>query len=136
MADGKEIVQRMFDEVINNRRLELIDEVFAPSFVSHTQQGDLDREGFRGFVTGWVGAFPDLRCEVSQVVSEGDRVSWTIRATGTMKGDFNGMPASGKQMDFLSMNHGVFRDGKGVEHWVVMDMLTMLTQLGFIPPQG
>src|SRR4051812_25111385 len=114
MADGKEIVRRMFDEVINNRRLELIDEVFAPTFVSHTQQGDLDREGFRGFVTGWVGAFPDLRCEVSQVVSEGDRVSWTIRATGTMKGDFNGMPASGKQMDFLSMNHGVFRDGIGV----------------------
>jgi len=136
MPDGKQLVQRMFEEVINARNVGLIDEVFDPAFVSHTAQGDLDREGFRAFVNGWIAAFPDLHCEISQMVSEGDRVSWTIRATGTMKGEFNGMPPSGKQMDFLSMNHGIFRGDKAQEHWVVMDMITMLTQLGFMPPQG
>jgi predicted ester cyclase len=136
MADSKQTVQKMFGEVINNRRLELIDELFDPSFVMHGPQGDLNRDGFRGFVQGWTAAFPDLRCEVSQLIEEGDHVSWTVRATGTMKGEFNGMPPSGKQMDFLSMNHAVFRDGKAAEHWVIMDMMTMLGQLGFLPPQG
>jgi predicted ester cyclase len=136
MAGGKAVVQRMFGEVINNKQVGLIDELFDPTYISHTQQGDLDREGFKGFVQGWIDAFPDLHTEVSHLIEEGDNVSWMIRATGTMKGDFNGMPASGKSMDFLSLNHGVMRDGKAVEHWVIMDMITMLTQLGFMPPQG
>ena len=135
MADGKQTVQRMFDEVVNNGRMELVDELFDPAFISHTAQGDLNRDAFRAFVAGWRSAFPDLHCDVSQIIEEGDRVSWTIRATGTMKGEFNGMPPSGKQMDFLSMNHGVMRNGKAVEHWVIMDMITMLTQLGFMPAQ-
>lgn len=135
MADGKQVVQRMFDEVINNGRMELIDELFDPAFISHTAQGDLNREAFQAFVAGWRSAFPDLHCDVSQLIEEGDDVSWSIQATGTMKGEFNGMPPSGKQMDFLSMNHGVMRNGKAIEHWVVMDMITMLTQLGFMPAQ-
>ena len=135
MADGKQIVQRMFGEVINNGRMDLLDELFDPAFISHTARGDLNRDAFRAFVAGWRSAFPDLHCDVSQLIEEGDDVSWTIRATGTMKGEFNGMPPSGKQMDFLSMNHGVMRNGKAVEHWVIMDMITMLTQLGFMPAQ-
>ena len=136
MAEGKQMVHRMFNEIINGRQVALIDELFDPSFVSHTAQGDMDREGFRGFVGGWLAAFPDLHTEVSNLIEEGDHVSWMIRATGTMKGDFNGMPASGKSMDFLSMNHGVMRNGKAIEHWLIMDMITMLTQLGFMPAQG
>lgn len=133
MTDLKPVVQRMFDEVINEGRVELVDELFTPGFVSHTGQADLDREGFRGFVLGWRSGFPDVRCEVSQFVQEGDRCSWTVRATGTHKGEFNGIPATGKQIDFLSMNHARFEGGRGDEHWVLFDMLTMLTQLGVVP---
>ena len=128
-----EVVKRMFDEVINKGRLELVDELFTEDFVSHTGQADLDREGFRGFVAGWRTGFPDVHCEVSQLLEEGDRVSWTVRATGTHEGTFNGIPATGRKMDFLSMNHGQFRDGRGAEHWLVLDMFTLLTQLGVIP---
>jgi predicted ester cyclase len=72
--------------------------------------------------------------EVSQFLEQDDHVSWTIRATGTHTGaPFMGIPPSGRKIDFLSMNHGVIRDGRGLHHWVVMDTLTMLQQLGVVP---
>ena len=135
-ASNSQVIHRMFDEVINAGRLELVDELFAPEFVSHTAQGDMNRDAFREFVRGWRAGFSDIHCEVSQLISEGDHVSWTVRATGTHDGPFNGIPATGKPVDFLSMNHGVLRDGQGVEHWLLLDMLTMLTQLGVIPAPG
>jgi len=130
---NKALVERMFGEVINNGNLDLIDELFDPAFVSHTGQGDLDLAAFKEFVRSWREGFADLHCEVSQVLEQGDKVSWTIRATGTQTGAFNGIPASGNRMDFMSMNHGIFRNGRALEHWVVMDMLTLLTQLGAVP---
>ncbi len=133
MGSNKQVVDRMFSELINAGKLELVDELFAPAFVSHTAQGDMDRTAFREFVRGWRTGFPDLHCEVSQLIEDGERVSWTVRATGTQRAEFNGIPATGKAVDFLSMNHAIVRNGQGVEHWVVFDMLTMLTQLGVVP---
>jgi predicted ester cyclase len=130
------MIERMFNEMINEQKVEVLDELFDPAFVSHTAQGDLDREGFRGFVQGWLAAFPDMKNEVSQYLEQGDHVSWTVRATGTHLGEFNGIPATGRKVDFLSMNHGIARDGRGLEHWVVMDLMTLLTQLGVIPNES
>lgn len=136
-TNGKQVIERMFGEVINQGRLDLIDELFAPEFVSHEgYAGDLGRDAFREFVRGWREAFPDVHCDVSQLLQEGDHLAFTVHATGTHKGTFNGIPATGRSVDFMSMNHAIVRDGKSVEHWVVMDMLTMLTQLGVVPAPG
>jgi predicted ester cyclase len=59
-----------------------------------------------------------------------------IRASGTMTGDFMGMPASGKSATWEETHMARFADGKLAEHWAVIDQLGMLTQLGFIPPMG
>jgi predicted ester cyclase len=123
----------MFEEMINQGNLEIMDELFDHSFVTHTSQGDLDYDAARAFFQSWLTGFSGLRCDVSQLLEDGDRVSWTIRATGTHQAEFMGIPATGRPIDFLSMNYGVFRDGKAIEHWVLMDSMTMLTQLGVIP---
>jgi steroid delta-isomerase-like uncharacterized protein len=132
-TDAKQLVNRMFEEIINNGRVELMDELFDPALVTHTQQGDMDRDAFRQFVLAWRSAFPDIECSVSQLIQEGDRCSWTIRATGTHKGEFMGIPATGKSIDFLSMNYAIVRDGRGLEHWVLMDLPAMMAQLGAMP---
>jgi predicted ester cyclase len=62
-------------------------------------------------------------------------IGW-IRASGTMMGDFMGMPASGKSASWDESHIGRYANGKLVEHWAVIDQLSMLTQLGFIPPMG
>src|SRR5215213_4873761 len=123
----------MFDEIINEGRLELIDELFDPGFTSETQQGTLDREGFREFVVGWRAGFSDLRCDVGDLVAEGDRVAWSVRATGTHSGEFLGIPATGRPVDFESLNIGEFREGRGYRHKVLKDLPALLAQLGMAP---
>jgi predicted ester cyclase len=133
MADNKQTVRRMFDEVINLGKLELIDELFDPDFQSETAMGVLDREAFKGFVSGWRNGFSDLHCEVGDLVAEDDRVAWSIRAVGTHTGEFMGVPATGRSVDFDSLNIGQFRDGRGYRHKVMMDIPKMMMQLGQNP---
>jgi predicted ester cyclase len=131
---NKQVVRRMFEDVINLGKLELIDDLFDPDFHSHTSDGVMDRDAFRAFVQGWRAGFTGLHCEVSDLVAEGDKVAWAIQATGVHTGDFNGIPATGRSVDFGSLNIATFRDGRAHDHKVVMDMLTMMGQLGLLPP--
>ncbi|MFN2581129.1 MAG: ester cyclase [Candidatus Dormibacteria bacterium] len=132
--DQKELIYKIFDEIINQRQFDKIDEYFAEDFVDHGPGIELHgREAFRQNVNQWVGAFPDVRVEVSNVVVDGDTAGWLVRAVGTHTGDTLGFPATGKKMDVYSPNIGRMRDGKAVEHWSEQGMLETLQQLGVIP---
>ena len=132
-ARNKDAVRRMFDEVVNLGKLDLIDELFDPDFQSVTPQGTLDREAFKGYVAGWRAGFPDIRCEVGDLIAEGDRVAWSVTARGTHSGEFMGIPPTGRTVDFDSLNIGQFRDGRGYRHKVLMDIPGMMAQLGLAP---
>lgn len=132
-----DVVRRMFEEVINKGDLDLIDELFDPSFTTDTPQGAMDRDGFKQYVAGWRAGFPDVHCEVDDLIEEGDRIAWSVRATGTHTGEFMGIPATGRAVDFDSLNIGTFRDGRAISHKVVMDTMKMMVQLGLAPdPAG
>jgi steroid delta-isomerase-like uncharacterized protein len=135
MSENKDVIGRMFNEVINNGRLDLIDELFDPDFTSETPQGTLDREGFKEYVSAWRTGFPDIRCDVDDLIEEGDRVAWSVRATGTHQGEFMGIPATGRTVDFDSLNIGDFRNGRGYRHKVLMNDMKMMAQLGVTPGQ-
>lgn len=136
MASGEatRLIMRIFNEVINEGRDDRIDELFAEDFVDHGPGQDLHgREAFRSVVTTWRAAFSDLRCEVSNVISDGDTAGWVVRTTGTHTGDSLGFPATHKRIETVSANLGRFRDGKVVEHWSEQGMLAMLQQVGVVP---
>lgn len=129
-AANKETIRRMFDEIINAGKIDLVDDLFHPDFQTVTPQGALDREGFKGYVQAWRAGFPDVHCEVGDLTAEDDRVAWSVRATGTHTGDFMGIPATGNSVDFDSLNIGVFKDGLAYRHTVMMDIPKMMGQLG------
>jgi steroid delta-isomerase-like uncharacterized protein len=132
--DPKTLVQRMFDEVINQGRVDLVDQYFAEDFLDHGPLGDMrGRDTFSALVTAWRDAFPDVHCEVSHLIVEGDTVAWLVHTTGTHTGGGLGFPATGKRIDTLSVNLGRIRDGKAVEHWADQGMLATLQQVGVIP---
>ena len=134
MKDAKEFLERMFEEIINQGRLQVADELFAEDFVDHGPMGDIQgREAFKGLVAQWRAAVPDVHCTVENVVCDGDLVGWTVRTTGTHTGDGLGFPATGRRFETVSANIGRFRDGKAVEHWAEQGMLPMLIQLGVLP---
>jgi steroid delta-isomerase-like uncharacterized protein len=134
MSDPKELVRRIFDEVINQGRMDTLEELFTDDFVDHGPMGDMHgRDVFAGLVEQWRAAVPDVHCTVDNLVAEGDLVGWTVHTTGTHTGDQLGFPATGKRFETVSANLGRMRDGRASEHWAEQGMFPMLVQLGVVP---
>ena len=137
MAEHEATLRRMFDEIINQGRLEVADELFAEDFVDHGPMGDIQgRETFKSLVGQWRSAVPDVHCELENIFVQGDLAGWIVRTTGTHTGDGLGFPATGKPFETVSANIGRFRNGKAAEHWSEQGMLSMLMQLGLLPMGG
>jgi predicted ester cyclase len=133
-VDARALLRRLFEEVINQGRLEVIDELFAEDFLDHGPLGDIaGRDGFAEMVARWRAAVPDVHCEIDHVVSDGELVGWLVRTTGTHTGDGLGFPATHRPFSTVSANLGRLRDDRAVEHWAEQGMFPMLVQLGVAP---
>jgi predicted ester cyclase len=137
MSDAnKTLAARMPLEVFGQGRTEVIDEVLAPDFIDHgTVPPGMPPgpEGVKAFVAVVRNAFPDLTITIDHAIAEGDFVSLHITSSATMKGEFAGMPPSGKHATWEAVHISRFVNGRVAEHWVVQDQLGMLQQLGFVP---
>lgn len=139
MSDDFATYRRVPLEVFNDGNIELIDELFSDDYVERVPlppgfpEG---REAVKLFVSALRTAFPDFHYEIVMQSQDGDMHWGMIRASGTMEGDFMGMPASHKSATWDEVHIGRFVDGKIAEHWAVIDQLAMLTQLGFVTPPG
>lgn len=81
-----------------------------------------------------VAAFPDLHMVPEDVIASGDKAVARVRVTGTHKGQFMGMAATGKRVEMQLIDITRFGDdGRAREHWGVADQLAMMQQLGVIP---
>lgn len=138
MSDDAATFRRFPLEVFNEGNVDLLDELVAEDFVEHSAPPGFPegRDGFKQFVGMLRSAFPDFRYEILQQYQDGDGHVGYVRASGTMKGDFMGMPASGKSATWDEVHIGRFAGGKLAEHWAVIDTLSMMTQLGFVPEPG
>jgi predicted ester cyclase len=134
-TDTQKMIERIPLEVLNNNKFELIDEIYSPTYVEHTPQPGVPatREGLKQTVIDLKKAFPDLHYTIEDVIEGGDRIVHRLTASGTMKGDFAGMPATGKHATWTEIHIGRVVNGRLTEHWGVIDQLSMLIQLGVIP---
>ena len=134
--DNKALVRRWFEELFNEAKLDLADEIVTPDHVTHdtsTPEHLPGPEGERQLVTLVRGAFPDGRITIEDLVAEGDKVAvrWTFR--GTHRGDFMGIAPTGKEVEMGAMDLFRVAGGKIAETWSNVDMMTMMRQLGAIP---
>jgi steroid delta-isomerase-like uncharacterized protein len=121
---------------LNARDLEGFGAMLADDFIEHEETPGLapTKDGVVEFFRMYRAAFPDLHMEPQDVLTDGDRAVARVRATGTHQGDFMGMPASGKSVDVQLIDIIRFdADGLAREHWGVVDLMTMMQQLGAIP---
>ncbi|MDQ1513870.1 MAG: hypothetical protein QOC59_1712 [Microbacteriaceae bacterium] len=126
--------RRYYDEVLNQGRTELLDELAASDYDEHDPlpgQGT-GRQGLKDRVSALRQALGQT-FTVEDVIAEGDRVAVRWSATGRHVGDFMGMPPSGRSFTIAGIDIHRFRDGRMAEHWHVVDQLAMLQQLGVIP---
>ena len=78
-------------------------------------------------------AMPGYKIEIEDIIAEGDKVFVRGTTRGTQTGEFNGIPASGKDVELSLYIVYQIADGKIVNHWMLADTLTFLQQVGAIP---
>ena len=78
-------------------------------------------------------AFPDFKLQIKESVGQGDHMAFHWTVTGTQKGEFQGIPASGQRIEVSGMTLDRLRDGKVVSEHIYFDRLALLEQLGAAP---
>jgi steroid delta-isomerase-like uncharacterized protein len=129
---NKATAQRFYDEAINGGKMDLIEEFVSVDFVDHEELPGLgnDRESVKAFFGMLRTAFPDLKFAIEDVIEEGDKIVVRATMSGTHKGEFMGIPATGKSMSVNAIDIVRFAGGKVVEHWGITDSAAMMEQLG------
>jgi steroid delta-isomerase-like uncharacterized protein len=136
---SRETMQRFYEGVVNEGRLELVDELTKPDVIDHETMDGKPTSGpepVKEFFAEFRQGFPDLRATVEDMLEDGDQVVARVRFTGTQEGEFMGIPATGKRIDIETIDVVRFEDGLAAEHWGVTDQLRMMQQLGVIPEEA
>lgn len=133
-ADLKTLTRRFYDDVMVGGNLDLIDELVHDEFIEHEEFPGLPpgKESIRFFVTTMREAFPDLTTTIEDIIVEDNKVVSRLRFSGTHRGEFGGIPPTGKKIDVQAIDIVAYRDGKLIEHWGVTDQMAMMQQLGVI----
>jgi steroid delta-isomerase-like uncharacterized protein len=136
--EKKQFMQRFVEEVINQKNLAALDELVAAAFLEHLPfpgQGP-GREGVKDAISGFFSAFPDLHWTIEEQIAEAEKVVSRFTMTGTHRGEFLGIPPTGRSIKIWGVVIDVVRDGKFAESRIIMDSLALLQQLGAIPAYG
>lgn len=132
---NKKTVSRYFDEVMNQGKLESIDEIMAANFafrIPTLPDPVRGRNGMKQFVAGLRNAFPDVQFTVERQIVEGQKIGCRYWLTGTHKGEFLGIAPTGKSVKDVGNDLFHLTGGQIEEIWVSEDSLGLIQQLGAI----
>jgi steroid delta-isomerase-like uncharacterized protein len=134
-TDNAAIIQRFIDEVINQGRYEVCDEIVAQDFLEldplpGQRQG---REGLKEIIAMMRSAFPDIHWVINESISSGDKVVTRFNWTGTHRGDFLGIPATGRPVTVKGVVIDRLIESRMADSRILMDTFGLMMQLGVIP---
>ena len=109
-------------QLIERGNADVISDYFSSGYIAHASGSKRRGHGsIRGFVGMLHGAFSDLSVEVEILAESDDRITWQRTIHGTQTGDFQGFPASGRELSWHDMVVSRFESGLISEEWVVTD---------------
>ena len=132
---AKAVIRRNTDEVQGGGNWALFDELFDDKFLDHTPQPNCtpDKAGALGLYKKLRAAFPDFRAEIHWQRADGDVITTYKTYHGTHQGDFLGVPATGREIHFETVDAMRVQRGRITEHWGVANLFSVLQQLGAWP---
>jgi steroid delta-isomerase-like uncharacterized protein len=134
IEDNKRVVRQFIDEVFVQGKTEAVDRLAAPDFFPHSWPSvEPGVDNLKRAVARVSAGLADVSMKIEDMIAEGDRVAVRLTAHAVHRGEFMGLPPTGKAYT-ISETH-VFRvkDGRVVEHWRDADMLGLMRQLGALP---
>ncbi|WP_394829636.1 ester cyclase [Pendulispora albinea] len=132
LAHNREIGTRYFNEVWNQGRVDVLDELLTDNYVNHTPSTPNPPRGPKGLkpiVQAIRQGFPDLHFQIEDMVVTKDRVVLRTVMTGTNTGELFGAPPTGRRVRVNQINIEEIRDGRIADHWRVTDELSIQKQL-------
>lgn len=123
---AKALARRWFDEVINQRQVDAVDEIYAPDYVHHGTGGrDVGREEARTIAQRLLDASADRHATVLDQLEEGDRVATRWQSVGTYEG--------GRRATMRGMIFSRVKGDRITEEWEIVDHYSFLAELGELP---
>lgn len=128
-ATNKVIAARVFEEIFNQGKFQVADEIYAKDFLNHGLRRNFDLQEDQAAVHAEKKAFPDLKMSVILMAAEGDLVTavWVFRGTHTGAG-YDGLPPTGVKLELRGITVWRIVDGKIREEWTSFDLLQAARQ--------
>ena len=120
---NKDVVRRLIAEVLNAGRLDVVDELYAPTLAPRAKR----------WIAPFRASFPDVHMEVVELIAEEDKVVGRFTCSGTHLGAWRGHAPTGRRFEAIDEVY-IFRfsDGRIVHAWGLEDTLGRLEQLGLL----
>jgi steroid delta-isomerase-like uncharacterized protein len=133
IQENKRIAIAVFPAAWNHGDFGPAEKYIDPDVVDHFDNSR-GIEAFKGVILGFRSAFPDIQLTVHHEIAEDDLVvhHWTM--TGTHNGAFQGIPPTGKTLTWTGITIVRIAGDRIVERWANVDVLSILAQLGVVPP--
>ena len=135
IEENKKIVRR-YQEIYNSNNLDDLLEVVSEELLTPKMMPGVPHgiEGAKAAHQVMLAGFPDYQAVIEELIAEGDKVAARITMSGTNMGSFMGIPPTGKFISFTGIYIARIANGKIVEHWGEEDGVSLLAQLGALPP--
>jgi predicted ester cyclase len=128
---NKAIARRVFEEIFNQGKFQVADEIYAPDFVNHGLHANADLQVDQAAVHFEKQACPDLKITYGPMVAEGDLVSvlWVFRGTDSARVGW--VPATGAKIEVKGITIWRIEDGRIRDEWTSMNELTVIGEVAY-----
>ena len=133
--ENKAVLRRWFDEVWNEGRSEVIEELFDEYGIAHGLSDDSGNpikgpRDYRPFYEVFRQAFPNINVVIDDMIAEGDKVAARCSVRGKHEGEFMGKAATQAPVEFTGITIVRVENGKIVEAWNNFDFMNLYKQCG------
>jgi len=130
------LVRALFEQAFNQGELALVDKLVSTISPTHIPGWGMpaNRLGLKQMIANLRAGFPDLHCTVDDEIEGESKTAaiWTLR--GTHQSSFLGNQATGRKVEVQGFIFARTGEGQIVENWILIDQMTMLQQIGVVPP--
>ena len=127
LEENRALVRREQEELWNHTgKLDAAEELFVP------EQAEAARQEAADFRRG----FPDVVSLIEDLIAEGDKVAARWRARATHRGEYVGLPPTGREVEFTGISVYRIEGNRIAESWTIEDELGLMRQIGAVAERG
>ena len=133
-SDPASVVRDFIETVFNQGDLAQLESFIDPAYRYNSPTEEMvGVDALRGFISALRSAFPDMHVDVTDQIGDGPKVCTRVTLTGTQRGEFEGIPATGRPIKIDGVILSELAEGRITREWELLDQYALLLQLGILP---